>query len=374
LKIKITFPNLDGLRFFCFLSVFLFHSFHTKYEHIKAEPLYQFIKFDLFGNGNLGVNFFFVLSGFLITYLLIVEKNSTGINIKNFYLRRVLRIWPLFFFCVFFGFAIFPFIKNFFGEESTESANLIYYLLFINNFDFIKNHPDASVLGVLWSVAIEEQFYFVWPLILTILPIRKHPAVFMLVIIQSIIFRWIHPTFKLHEYHTLSCIGDMAVGALGAWLVLYRNKFRIHIENLPKLSIGVIYLSVSIIFFFRKELFQSNDILVSFERTLIAFMFLFVILEQNYAKSSFFKLSNLKWVSLLGKRTYGLYCYCLHFIGILVATKITHMLNINTHLWQVLIVDTTFSFLLTLLIAEISYRIYEMPFLRLKGKFSYVTQ
>ena len=67
---KVFFPNLDGLRFFCFLSVFFFHSFATKYEYIKQKRALSFYKGFLASNGDLGVNFFFVLSGFLITYLL----------------------------------------------------------------------------------------------------------------------------------------------------------------------------------------------------------------------------------------------------------------------------------------------------------------
>jgi len=102
---KVYFDNLDGLRFFCFLAVFLFHSFHTDLPTVKQHWLYSFFKFELFGNGFLGVNFFFVLSGFLITYLLIKEKTRNRfIHIGNFWVRRILRIWPLYFACVIYGF------------------------------------------------------------------------------------------------------------------------------------------------------------------------------------------------------------------------------------------------------------------------------
>src|SRR5215467_2966167 len=135
-KGKVFFPNLDGLRFICFLSVFLFHSFATNYQYIKGAPLYRFVKGFLVANGNLGVNFFFVLSGFLITYLLFAEKEKySKISIRNFYIRRILRIWPLFYFCVFFGFVIFPILKHAFGEVSTETARPLYYLTFLNNID-----------------------------------------------------------------------------------------------------------------------------------------------------------------------------------------------------------------------------------------------
>src|SRR5690349_4366985 len=118
---KIYFENLDGLRFFCFLFVFFFHSFHTEFDYIKSTDFYQHIKKDIFGNGNLGVNFFFVLSGFLITYLLIEEKElNSQIDIKKFWIRRILRIWPLFYLCVIIGFFIFPILKSAFGLQPNE--------------------------------------------------------------------------------------------------------------------------------------------------------------------------------------------------------------------------------------------------------------
>ena len=93
IKKHLYFENLDGLRFLCFLSVFFFHSFYTEFDEIKNIPLYHFLKRDVFGNGYIGVKFFFVLSGFLITFLLIEEKKLNGqINVKKFWIRRILRI------------------------------------------------------------------------------------------------------------------------------------------------------------------------------------------------------------------------------------------------------------------------------------------
>lgn len=163
---KIYYKNLQGLRFLCFLSVFFYHSFCTNYNNIKNSNTYLFV-IRFFENGNLGVNVFFVLSGFLITSLLIEEKkHNSKISIFKFWMRRILRIWPLYFICVFFGFYIFPLIKLAFGVIPNESATLLHYLTFTNNFEIIKKGlPDASILGVLWSIAIEEQFYLIWPFI-----------------------------------------------------------------------------------------------------------------------------------------------------------------------------------------------------------------
>lgn len=363
------FKNLDALRFISFLVVFLFHSFHSQNQAILDNPLYSFVKRDLFGNGNLGVNFFFVLSGFLITYLLIIEKKNQGkIKLLNFWMRRVLKIWPLFFFCIFFGFTIFPQIKLFFGESSNETANPYYYITFLNNFDFLnKGLPDASILGVLWSVAIEEQFYLVWPIILIAFSVKRYWIPFSLIILTSLVFRAYYNNLMINEHHTISCISDMVVGAFGAWCILNFNWFKEKIESLNKSAIFLVYTSVLIIFFFRDELLLSNQYLMIFERLIISIIFLLVILEQNYSVNSFFKLGNLRLFSNLGKVTYGL--YCLHFIGILVALKLTGLIGLNSNIWQVIFIEAPLSLLISILIAKISYRFFELPFLKLKKLF-----
>lgn len=371
---QIFFENLDGLRFLCFLAVFFFHSFHTEFQEIKSDEYYTVIKKGIFGNGNLGVNFFFVLSGFLITYLLIKEKEIRHkINIPFFWIRRILRIWPLYFLCVIFGFFIFPLIKSFLGQTPNETAHIFYYLTFLNNFDFIKNGlPDSSNLGVLWSIAIEEQFYFIWPIILALVPIKKMWIIFISIILGSITFRYFYQSPILYEHHTLSCIGDMAVGALGSWLILQKPKFLQRIISLKKFYIFIIYLVFISIFFFRKELFYWNEVLKITERIIIAFIILLIILEQNYSIKSFFKMSKFKRISYLGTISYGL--YCLHFIGILITINITRILRINDHFWQVMILETSIALFLTIIISKLSFKIVEKPFLNLKNKFSFITK
>ena len=164
-KEKIFFPNLDGLRFLSFFSVFFFHIWVLMFDRYRLSgPTPWVVKF-LFQNGEIGVNFFFVLSGFLITYLLIQEKKITGkIHVANFYIRRILRIWPLFYVCILFGLVLYPLLKKVIGGELFVVAHPWTYFVFLNNFDFLKNGAPA-IISVLWSVAIEEQFYLVWPLL-----------------------------------------------------------------------------------------------------------------------------------------------------------------------------------------------------------------
>ena len=367
---SIYFKNLDGLRFFCFLSVFFYHSFHTEIETIKSNQVYLFFTKTLFKNGNLGVNCFFVLSGFLITYLLIIEKlNNNNISIYKFWLRRVFRIWPLFYLCVFFGFIIFPQIKILFNEIPNETADLWSYIFFINNFNVLKNGlPDASVLGVLWSIAVEEQFYFFWPLLLYFIPAKHFWVPFILIILQSIIFRYININNEfILEIHTQSCISDMAVGALGAWLILFQEKLKNRIINLDKSLIYLVYLFLFIIYLFKKNLFEINNLFYVLERLLISIIFLLIILEQNFSKNSFFKFSRFKKISGLGKITYGL--YCLHFIGILSAIKITSFLKINNKIWHVVILETIIALIISVILSKIIYKYFESPFLKIKNRF-----
>lgn len=373
-KERIFFPNLDGLRFICFLSVFLFHSFSTDNEAIKNAFLYKLIKDYIAGNGNLGVNFFFVLSGFLITYLLIAEKEIfRKIDIKSFYARRALRIWPLFYFCVFFGFVIFPVIKSFFGQPVAETANWPYYLFFLNNIDYIKNFSDSSVLAILWSIAVEEQFYLVWPLIVYITPAKHYLKVFVAIILASACFRYaVAQDYFVAEYHTFSCISDMTIGGIFATLVRYNQQFKNWVTNLSRFNIGILYVMVLVLVLFRSSIFFINDVTHALEKICISLVFGMVILEQNYSERSFFKMSNFKIVSKLGTYTYGL--YCLHMIAILIISVLLKNAGLNKNVYQVIFLEGGLSLLLTITLAYISYTYYESWFLKFKNKFSRITK
>lgn len=372
---KIYFENLDAIRFLCFLSVFFHHSFYTEIPIILESDAYQFITKDLFRNGNLGVNFFFVLSGFLITYLLIEEKKLIGnISIPKFWMRRILRIWPLFYFCVFIGFIIFPQIKLLLGQTPVESADPLLYLTFLNNFDIINSGlPDSSLLGILWSIAIEEQFYLIWPIFITLIPFKRLWILFVCIICSSLIYRSFYTYHDLnYEYHTLSCMSDLAIGASSAWLILSSNRFKNHIVNLPRFIITFIYLGFIGFYFFRDEFVNYIPFTHTIERLLISLLIAYIILEQTFSKKSLIKMGKFKRLNKLGQISYGL--YCLHFVGILIALTITKVLNLNQELWQVLLLETALALLFSIVISRISYRYFEQPFLKLKQKFQFITK
>ncbi len=380
-KTKIFFPNLDGLRFISFFVVFLYHGLLSIFSYLKdSEPgTYGVLEF-ISQHGNLGVNFFFVLSGFLITYLLIKEKEFTGrIHVTNFYIRRILRIWPLYFLCVLVGFVGFAMLKKFSGEPIVENANPWYYIFFAANFDIMHTwpeKPDALLLSVLWSVAVEEQFYLTWPLILSLVPLKRFRYVFPAIILFSLVFRALHTGDNEHEFairyfHTFSVIGDMALGGLFAYLVSYENRFKTFITEMPKSLIFLIYVLTLGVTLFKNNIFLPGWPVI-FERIVIAFFFGLIILEQNYSKHSLFKMGRFTTISKLGIYTYGL--YCLHFLGLYFAIKIMNMLRLDGSLSWVAFSMMAIALGISVVISLASYHMFEKWFLRLKDKFAFIVK
>lgn len=360
------FKNLDGLRTVAFLSVFFYHSFHTEYEYIKNDRIYQFIN-SLFQNGDLGVNFFFVLSGFLITYLLIKEESVNGkINLKKFYMRRAFRIWPLYFACVLFGFIIFPLFKQFFGSTPNETADPILFLFFLSNFNNIYNGlPDASILGVLWSISIEEQFYLFWPVLLLLFRTNRI-YVFISILVITIVFRLVyHDLSDFLYFHSISAFSDLSMGAILAWLAIFKPLSIRKIQKTPKSTIVIAYIIGFILIVNRGAIFQGT-VLIGLEKLILSSFFLFIILDQAFLENSFYQMKSSKLLTKLGKYTYGL--YCLHFFGILITTNTSKLLGLNTTIWAVLLGETIVALLISTIIAVMSYHLFEKRFLKIKEK------
>ncbi len=142
-------PELDGIRALAVLAVI---AWHIGIPYVRA--------------GNIGVDVFFVLSGFLITTLILQEWTRKGsINLKNFYARRALRLFPVLFFVM-----LLYALYSYFYESPIQSANSFLYisaaLFYVANWAQIVFGIHHSVLGHTWSLAVEEQFYILYPLLL----------------------------------------------------------------------------------------------------------------------------------------------------------------------------------------------------------------
>lgn len=364
---KVYFPNLDGLRFYAFLAVFFAHSFWTEFDYMRLNPAFHFLK-EVAYKGVLGVNFFFVLSGFLITYLLLEEKAATGkVNIPAFYMRRILRIWPLYYFVVFVGFVVVPFVQSRLGQPTPERGNILYYLAFLGNFD-VK--PTSAVLGILWSIAVEEQFYLVWPVVFSIVPPRYYWFLFPVIIAISIPMQQMsYPASGSLLYASpFVCMADLAMGGWCAYGVFSSEKVRTFLLNLSRQAIVGIYVIGIAYFFAMYRLSELTPVFGTFGRLFLSIFFGFIILEQNYSVNSFFKVSNFKTVSVLGLYTYSL--YMLHFMCIYVVNKVLAVLHFNTQFYQVLVVQTVITFVASIVIAWLSFNYLEKFFLSLKHRFN----
>ena len=355
---KIYFPNLDGLRFLAFFSIFFHHSIFSMY--LDSEGIDIWIKY-LIKPAGLGVPFFFCLSGFLITYLLLVERTSFGkIDIKRFYIRRILRIWPLYYLVILFGFFIFPFLKNFILNESyIETAALWKYVLFLSNFDQIeKGLPYAPGLGVTWSIAIEEQFYLFWPLLLTLVKPRFYFSACLILFLFSILCT---SYFHVPNIHALGSLKDLSLG--GALAVAAYNKvpFFERTTRISRLLIMFVYL-LGVMHIYLFSLYGIGY------RFLITIFMVFVIFEQCYCTNSFFKMESFKKISYLGTLTYGF--YLLHTISNFISHNFFKILTNQTNNPPYPYLQTILSLLLTFLLGFLSYEYFEKYFLRLKKKFS----
>jgi len=385
-KAKVFFPNLDGLRFISFFVVFLYHCYLWFFNNLQtSNPALYSIQAFLFQYGSLGVNFFFVLSGFLITYLLIKEKEVTGtIHVGNFYVRRILRIWPLYFLCLLVGFVVFPMVQKMSGEAPHESANPWYYIFLAGNFDYMHtwtntppdNKPIAITLKVLWSVCVEEQFYLAWPIILRFTPVRFYKFIFGGIMLFSLIFRSFYTgaseaDHAVRYFHSFSLIGDMALGAMMAWLVFFPGRFRDWITDLSKPAIALIYIA-TLGFTLGKDYIFPAGAPIIFERLVIGICFALIIAEQNYAKNSLFKMSRWRVISKLGIYTYGL--YCLHLLAMDIVVRVVARLGWDQQKLWVVIALAVLGLLLSIVISLASYHLFEKWFLKWKDKFAFITK
>lgn len=351
------FENLDATRFLGFFHVFLAHCFFTSNPEISNSPIFENLT-SYIGAGFLGLDYFFVLSSFLLTWLALSEWKTTGAFRPDLFLiRRSLRLWPLYFAILFGTYLLFWGFGKQLAIESLPPIEV--FLLFISNF-WIANQGQNFLffLVFLWSIAVEEQFYLAWAFVLRFA--NKHLVlVCLLMILVSLIFRWLNLN---HEpqlfFNTLSYLGNFGIGALTAWLAFYNDSFIKMIEDLSKPTSAFIYLLFIVLTLGYFEWFQSHFMVV-IEKLVFGIFFAFVILEQSFAKHSLYKLGQLKHVSFLGQLSLGL--YCIHGIVLTCAMVLLNSLGFAWYSWQVYLINPLLILSITIAISWISYSYFEKP-------------
>lgn len=361
---KFKFENLDSIRTIAFFCTFLAHAFDSTDLEIINHPVYIFANQfrEVF---SFGVPVFFVLSGFLITFLMLKEQETPqSFSLKHFYIRRILRIWSVYYVVIIFGFFIFPFIREILMNEPTpENASLIKYILFLGNFDQISNNalPFGVGLGPTWSVAVEEQFYLIFPIFLLLFPKRKFIIPIFGIMLLSLICS---PLFGLSDKHTLFCFTYLTVGGLFGYLSFY---FKEHIQKIVSIHpIWFIFSVFLVVFLIQYGLIQPVYMLSIW---LIAILVGYCIVYQCF--SGRLALKKIPALEVLGKYTYGLYLY--HSICIFIVYSLVYkVLKYDENISNVIFVVPFFSLILSLIVSYLSYEYYEKRFLRLKEKFSKV--
>jgi peptidoglycan/LPS O-acetylase OafA/YrhL len=356
---KFYFPELDGLRFFAFLLVFIHHS-----SSISSYRLF----YSLHKFGWIGVDLFFTLSAYLFTKLLLEEYNLNGrINILNFYIRRIFRIWPVYFIFVLSYSAIYYILKNNFSVQ--YKIRLTGLLTFSDNLFnvFQTKYHSINYLGHLWTISYEEQFYLIVPFIILIL--IKSPFSYKIVylisaIISLNIIRYIMISFNMPHVAIWSFPLSHFEGILLGISIGF-GLFNPISKHISPFKLGVIGIVFFVILCQMPEVTSSSKYLgLTYTLSGLSSSFVLFATMNSRLWRSFF---SAKVSVFLGKRSYGLYLFHLFAIG---ATN--SLVALNKVLFGNVFFEVGFSLLLTVAVSLLSYTFLEKPFLRLKKKYEIV--
>lgn len=362
-KVNLYYPELDSLRFFAFLLVLIHHS-----PYMQSIALWQTIS----KYGWMGVDLFLCLSAFLFARLLYVEYQEKGdINVGYFYLRRALRIWPLYFFFFFLmltisiqqdGWTAYMLKRSLGMVTFTDNLFTVFF-----NYNLVIWFTDH-----LWTISYEEQFYLIIPWVLRKLyRIKKSTTIIILVgamligmLIRSffIYMQVEHPAiWVLPITHFESIFGGLVIG-----LGLFDNLLK-KIPSWVQLAFGIFAL-------YLVTLMPNIDIiqwklmltypLIGIGMTLILSA---VMQGKLWVLSPLFKT---KILGYFGKISYGLYVY--HVASIWLAYRITDVFVSSERLLVHPLSVLLLGLLITLFFSMLSYQFFEKPFLRLKERFTFI--
>ncbi|HEV2483243.1 MAG TPA: acyltransferase [Puia sp.] len=362
-------PQLDGLRFLAVFGV-LFYHYSTWLRRLELPFTVEMGTF---------ISFFFVLSSYLITTILLNNKNKHGVSGKtayNFLIRRTLRIFPAYYFYLLL-LLLLPI-----GGWEVRSHPLSYFF-YLSNFRTYAAQYWDTLTSHLWTLSVEEQFYIIWLWVILLIPDRLLPLTFYAIMVAGVVFRIVFFTLHVHSAEqtvpmvilTPSCMDTFAYGGLLAWQQYYRRS---RVPLYKKIFAVVVPIWVLLI------LTHQRVLLLGFDRAFcsIGTVILIAGADKGY-KNGFGRFLQHPWTIYLGKISYGIYLY--HLLVPYVFWKIyngaAHWLLIKhqvslTPLAVVLVnpvVSLIFYFILTAIFASVSWYLLELPISRLKRYFTYKT-
>lgn len=361
------FKNLDSLRFLAFLGVFNTHtilvsnSFHSS---AVTNIIFSALSFSY-----LGVPFFFTLSSFLITYRLLEEyKLNNKIKLRRFYIKRGLRIWPIYFLLLLICYIIIPVLFSFLHLEKPTLPNILPFVFFWANFYIINNGVNfITALIVLWSLAIEEQFYIFWGLILKYL--RRYLVLVIFILLSlSVIFCYYYLYIMQQKemnlkIHTLYAMPNFCFGALIAFVCHSKNKSYNFFKSLSRYFYGSIYFALVAFNVLQNFSIIHLDIII--QALFNSICYALILFDQTFNDKRLFNAGNFKVLNYLGRISYGLYIYHLLIISFMI--KIFHFF-ISSQERLTNILYSLISLLTTILVAHVSFRYFESYSLKLKER------
>jgi peptidoglycan/LPS O-acetylase OafA/YrhL len=352
-------PELDCLRFFAFFSVFVFHVFppHADYYAERHFPCGEFIA-SVSRAGSFGVDLFFLLSAYLITELLLREKESFGkVHLKSFYARRVLRIWPLYFVAVLIG-ALLPLVDS---SQRFPGTYVVAFLLLAGNWMTSLVGFPGSVMNPLWSVSFEEQFYLIWPTIVsktrngTTLLFTSGVFLFTAEVARMVLLKYARHSDVAIFTNTIARLDPIAFGIATAVVL---RKRQVHLRWFSR--IGFFLLGATV--------WLAAGHCFGLSRTFLLVGYPAMALGSWLIFMSVFGVDPApRWLRYLGKISYGLYVF--HMLALYLAEK---LIGGYAKSWGKFIVFWWLGLAMTLAMASLSYHFFESPFLRLKERFAFV--
>lgn len=359
--------ELDVLRFVAFLGVFAFHAipYPIEFLHRQGIPVsVANVGLSVAHAGMYGVDLFFVLSAYLITDLLLREKQTRGaLNIGAFYLRRILRIWPLYYFFI----ALAALVPLFNPDNTFSLHHVLMFLGLLGNWCIFMFNAPHSVAISLWSISVEEQFYLLWPPIVAKLSRRQiiFAAATLICVanISRLLAVLLHETRRQVWMSTFTHLDSIAAGILIANVGQLTVSYLRPVGRLTLILVGACFL-VGLSYLGFSAAPDTNNV------TLLGTVFGYPVVPVACAAVlvGFMDLPfRSRTLEYLGKISYGLYIY--HLPGLLLASKLLPGGDLGARhaIFQIAV-----GLGITIGISAVSYRVLERPFLALKRRYTYV--